>query len=250
MHRATTASANWAAKVGALASTSTKSRGIPAAGCRPGSRRVVSKAGRGTVGMQLSRRQGQVGRSVAASCRDSGGAGSSRACGAATSCRSPKGIAAPSRPNGQSRRAPAAAVDGCSSDDPASIDAGAIVARSPDLSADETGANPQRHRAFCDGAVRRAFERVALRVRPDCGPAGGVVGVRRFSSDEGASSSSVRRRVSCARSLTGLPVRTPLGTSSLPRPILRRPCFSWSRSLFMRHVTHRASSGSGHPICR
>lgn len=184
--------------------------------------------------MRLSRRQGQVGRSVASSSRDSGGAGSSRACGAATSCRSSKEVAAPSSPNGLSRRAPAAAVDGCNSEDPASIDAGASVAGSPDLSADETGANPQKLGAFCDGAVRRAFERVALRVRPDCGPAGGVVGGRRFSSDEGASSSSVRTRVSCPRSLTGLPVGTPPGTSSLPRPILRRPCFSWSRSLFMR----------------
>ena len=77
------------------------------------------------------------------------------------------------------------------------------------MSADETGANPQKLRAFCDGAVRRAFERIALRVRPDCGPAGGVVGVRRFSSDEGASSSSVRKRVSCPRLLTGLSVGTP-----------------------------------------
>ena len=199
--------------------------------------------------MQLSRRQGQVGRSVASSSRDSGGAGSSRACGAATSCRSPKGIAAPSRPNGLSRRAPAAAVDGCNSDDPASIDAGASDDGSADLSADETGANPQKLRAFCDGAVRRAFERIALRVRPDCGPAGGVVGVRRFSSDEGASSSSVRRRVACPQSLTWLTVGTPPGTSSLPRPILRRPCFSWSRSLFMRQVTHPVSSASRHPIC-
>lgn len=189
--------------------------------------------------MQLSRRQGQVGRSVVSSSRDSGGAGSSRACGAATSCRSPKGIAAPSRPNGLSRRAPAAAVDGCNSDDPASIDAGASDDGSADLSADETGANPQKLRAFCDGAVRRAFERIALRVRPDGGPAGGVVGVRRLSSDEGASSSSVRRRVSCPESLTGLTVGTPPGTSSLPRPILRRPCFSWSRSLFMRQVPIR-----------
>lgn len=200
--------------------------------------------------MQLSRRQGQVGRSVVSSSRDSGGAGSRRACGAATSCRSPKGIAAPSRPNGLSRRAPAAAVDGCNSDDPASIDAGASDDGSADLSADETGANPQKLRAFCDGAVRRAFERIALRVRPDGGPAGGVVGVRRLSSDEGASSSSVRRRVSCPESLTGLTVGTPPGTSSLPRPILRRPCFSWSRSLFMREVTHRVSSASRHPICR
>jgi len=189
--------------------------------------------------MRLSRRQGQVGRSVVSSSRDSGGAGSSRACGAATSCRSPKGIAAPSRPNGLSRRAPAAAVDGCNSDDPASIDAGASDDGSADLSADETGANPQKLRAFCDGAVRRAFERIALRVRPDGGPAGGVVGVRRLSSDEGASSSSVRRRVSCPESLTGLTVGTPPGTSSLPRPILRRPCFSWSRSLFMRQVPIR-----------
>lgn len=189
--------------------------------------------------MQLSRRQGQVGRSVVSSSRDSGGAGSSRACGAATSCRSPKGIAAPSRPNGLSRREPAAAVDGCNSDDPASIDAGASDDGSADLSADETGANPQKLRAFCDGAVRRAFERIALRVRPDGGPAGGVVGVRRLSSDEGASSSSVRRRVSCPDSLTGLTVGTPPGTSSLPRPILRRPCFSWSRSLFMRQVPIR-----------
>lgn len=189
--------------------------------------------------MQLSRRQGQVGRSVVSSSRDSGGAGSSRACGAATSCRSPKGIAAPSRPNGLSRREPAAAVDGCNSDDPASIDAGASDDGSADLSADETGANPQKLRAFCDGAVRRAFERIALRVRPDGGPAGGVVGVRRLSSDEGASSSSVRRRVSCPESLTGLTVGTPPGTSSLPRPILRRPCFSWSRSLFMQQVPIR-----------
>ena len=200
--------------------------------------------------MRLSRRQGQVGRSVASSSRDSGGAGSSRACGAATSCRSPKGIAAPSRPNGLSRRAPAAAVGGCNSDDPASIDAGASDDGSADLSADETGANPQKLRAFCDGAVRRAFERIALRVRPDCGPAGGVVGVRRFSSDEGASSSSVRRRVACPQSLTWLTVGTPPGTSSLPRPILRRPCFSWSRSLIMREVTHWVSSASRHPICR
>ena len=200
--------------------------------------------------MRLSRRQGQVGRSVVSSSRDSGGAGSSRACGAATSCRSPKGIAAPSRPNGLSRRAPAAAVDGCNSDDPASIDAGASDDGSADLSADETGANPQKLRAFCDGAVRRAFERIALRVRPDGGPAGGVVGVRRLSSDECASSSSVRKRVSCPRSLTGLPVGTPPGTSSLPRPILRRPCFSWSRSLIMREETHWVSSASRHPICR
>ena len=200
--------------------------------------------------MRLSRCQGQVGRSVASSSRDSGGAGSSRACGAATSCRSPKGIAAPSRPNGLSRRAPAAAVDGCNSDDPASIDAGASDDGSADLAADETGANPQKLRAFCDGAVRRAFERIALRVRPDGGPAGGVVGVRRLSSDEGASSSSVRRRVSCPRSLPGLPVGTPPGTSSLPRPILRRLCFSWSRSLFMRQVTHWASSSWRHSICR
>ena len=196
--------------------------------------------------MRLSRCQGQVGRSVASSSRDSGGAGSSRACGAATSCRSSKEVAAPSSPNGLSRRAPAAAVDGCNSEDPASIDAGAIVARSPDLSADETGANPQKLRAFCDGAVRRAFERIALRVRPDCGP----VGVRRLSRHEGASSSSVRRRVSCPRSLPGLPVGTPPGTSSLPRPILRRLCFSCSRSLFMREVTHWMSSASRHPICR
>ena len=200
--------------------------------------------------MRLSRRQGQVGRSVASSSRDSGGAGSSRACGAATSCSSPKGIAAPSRPNGLSRRAPAAAVDGCNSDDPASIDAGASDDGSADLSADETGANPQKLRAFCDGAVRRAFERIALRVRPDCGPAGGVVGVRRFSTDEGASSSSVRRRVACPQSLTWLTVGTPPGTSSLPRPILRRPCFSWSRSLFMRQVIHPVASTSKHPICR
>jgi hypothetical protein len=187
---------------------------------------------------------------VASSSHDSGGAGSSRACGAATSCRSPKGIAAPSRPNGLSCRAPAAAGDGCNRDDPASIDAGASVARSPDLSADETGANPQKLRTFCVRAVRRAFERVALRVRPDGGPAGGVVGVRRFSSDEGASSSSVRRRVACPQSLTWLAVGTPPGTSSLPRPILRRPCFSWSRSLIMREVTHWVSSASRHPICR
>lgn len=200
--------------------------------------------------MRLLRRQGQAGRSVASSSRNSGGAGSSRACGAATSCRSPKGIAAPSRPNGLSRRAPAAAVDGCNSDDPASIDAGASDDGSADLSADDTGANPQKLRAFCDGAVRRAFERIALRVRPDCGPAGGVVGVRRFSSDEGASSSSVRRRVACPQSLTWLTVGTPPGTSSLPRPILRRPCFSWSRSLIMREVTHWVSSASRHPICR
>ena len=200
--------------------------------------------------MRLSRRQGQVGRSVASSFPDSGGAGSSRACGAATSCRSPKGIAAPSRPNGLSRRAPAAAVDGCNSDDPASIDAGASDDGSADLSADETGANPQKLRAFCVRAVRRAFERVALRVRPDGGPAGGVVGVRRLSSDEGASSSSVRRPVSCPESLTGPTVGTPPGTSSLPRPILRRPCFSWSRSLFMRQVTQPVSSASRHPICR
>lgn len=200
--------------------------------------------------MRLSRRQGHVGRSVASSSRNSGGAGSSRDCGAATSCRSSKEVAAPSRPNGLSRRAPAAAVDGCNSDDPASIDAGASDDGSADLSADETGANPQKLRAFCDGAVRRAFERIALRVRPDGGPAGGVVGVRRLSSDEGASSSSVRRPVSCPESLTGLPVGTPPGTSSLPRPILRRPCFSWSRSLFMRQVTHPVSSASRHPICR
>lgn len=200
--------------------------------------------------MRLSRRQGQVGRSVASSSRNSGGAGSSRACGAATSCRSSKEVAAPSSPNGLSRRAPAAAVDVCSSDDPASIDAGAIVAGCPDSSADATGANPQKPRALCVRAVRRAFERIALRVRPDGGPAGGVVGVRRLSSDEGASSSSVRRRVSCPQSLTWLTVGTPPGTSSLPRPILRRLCFSWSRSLFMRQVTHRASSSSRHPICR
>ena len=200
--------------------------------------------------MRLLRRQDQAGRSVASSSRHSGGAGSSRACGAATSCRSPKGIAAPSRPNGLSRRAPAAAVDGCNSADPASTDAGASDAGSPDLSADETCANPQKLRAFCDGAVRRAFERIALRVRPDCGPAGGVVGVRRLSSDEGASSSSVRRRVACPQSLTLLTVGTPPGTSSLPRPILRRPCFSWSRSLIMREVTHWVSSASRHPICR
>lgn len=200
--------------------------------------------------MRLSRRQGQVGRSVASSSRDSGGAGSSRCCGTATSCRSPKEVAAPSSPNGLSRRAPAAAVDGCNSEDPASIDAGAIVARSPDLSADETGASPQKLRAFCDAAVRRAFERIALRVRPDCGPVGGAVGARRLSTHEGASSSSVRRRVSCPRSLPGLPVGTPPGTSSLPLPILRRLCFSWSRSLFMRQVTHRASSSWRHSICR
>ena len=200
--------------------------------------------------MRLSRRQGQVGRSVASSSRDSGGAGSSRACGAATSCRSSKEVAAPSSPNGLSRRAPAAAVDGCNSDDPASIDAGASDDGSADLSADETGANPQKLRAFCVRAVRRAFERVALRVRPDGGPAGGVVGVRRLSSDEGASSSSVRRRVACPQSLTWLTVGTPPGTSSLPRPILRRLCFSWSRSLFMRQVTRPVSSTSRHPICR
>ena len=200
--------------------------------------------------MRLLRRQGQAGRSVASSSRNSGGAGSSRGCGTATSCSSPKEVAAPSSPNGLSRRAPAAAVDGCNSEDPASIDAGAIFARSPDLSADETGANPQKLRAFCDGAVRRAFERIALRVRPDCGPAGGFVGVRRLSSDEGASSSSVRRRVACPQSLTWLTVGTPPGTSSLPRPILRRPCFSWSRSLIMREVTHWVSSASRHPICR
>jgi hypothetical protein len=76
--------------------------------------------------MRLSRRQGQVGRSVASSFPDSGGAGSSRGCGTATSCRSSKEVAAPSSPNGLSRRAPAAAVDGCNSEDPASIDAGAI----------------------------------------------------------------------------------------------------------------------------
>ena len=200
--------------------------------------------------MRLSRCQGQVGRSVASSSRDSGGAGSSRACGAATSCRSSKEVAAPSSPNGLSRRAPAAAGDGCNRDDPASIDAGASDDGSADLAADETGANPQKLRAFCDGAVRRAFERIALRVRPDCGPAGGVVGVRRLSSDEGASSSSVRRRVACPQSLTWLTVGTPPGTSSLPRPILRRPCFSWSRSLFMRQVTRPVSSTSRHPICR
>ena len=200
--------------------------------------------------MRLSRRQGQVGRCVASSFPDSGGAGSSRGCGTATSCSSPKEVAAPSSPNGLSRRAPAAAVDGCNSDDPASIDAGASDDGSADLSADETGADPQKLRTFCDGAVRRAFERIALRVRLDCGPAGGVVGVRRFSSDEGASSSSVRRRVACPQSLTWLTVGTPPGTSSLPRPILRRPCFSWSRSLIMREVTHWVSSASRHPICR
>ena len=200
--------------------------------------------------MRLSRRQGRDDQSVRSSSGDSGSAGSSRACVVATSCNAPKGIAPPSRSDGLSRSAVAATVDGCNSEDPASIDAGAIVARSPDLSADETGANPQKLRAFCVGAVRRAFERIALRVQPDCGPAGGVVGVRRFSSDEGAQSSSVRRRVSCPRSLSRLPDETPPGTTSLPRPILRRPCVRWSRSLFMRHVTHRASSGSGHPICR
>ena len=200
--------------------------------------------------MRLSRRQGQVGRSVASSFPDSGGAGSSRGCGTATSCSSPKGIAAPSSPNGLSRRAPAAAVDGCNSADPASTDTGASVAGCPDSSADATGGNPQKLRALCVRAVRRAFERIALRVRPDCGPAGGVVGVRRFSSDEGASSSSVRRRVACPQSLTWLTVGTPPGTSSLPRPILRRPCFSWSRSLIMREVTHWVSSASRHPICR
>lgn len=200
--------------------------------------------------MRLSRRQGQVGRSVASSSRDSGGAGSSRACGAATSCRSSKEVAAPSSPNGLSRRAPAAAVDGCNSEDPASIVAGAIVARSPDLSADETGASPQKLRAFCDAAVRRAFERIALCVRPDFGPFGGPISGRRFSSDEGASSSSVRKRVSCPRSLTGLPFGTPPPTSRRPRPILRRLCFSCSRSLFMREVTHWMSSASRHPICR
>ena len=200
--------------------------------------------------MRLSHRQGQDGRSLRSSSGDSGGAGSSRASGPATSCSSPKEVAAPSSPNGLARRAPAAAVDGSNSADPASIDAGAIVARSPDLSADEAGANPQKLRAFCGGAVRRAFERMALRVRPDGGPAGGVFGVRRLSSDEDASSSSVRRRVSCPESLTGPTVGTPPGTSSLPRPILRRPCFSWSRSLFMRQVTHPVSSTSRHPICR
>ena len=81
-------------------------------------------------------------------------------------------------------------------------------------------------------------------------PSAGAVGARRLSRHEGASSSSVRRRVSCPRSLPGLPVGTPPGTSSLPRPILRRLCFSWSRSLFMRQVTRRASSSSRHPICR
>ena len=201
--------------------------------------------------MRHSHRQGQQHRSVRSSSGNSGDAGSSSACGPASAWNAPRGIAPPSGSGGGlSRRSPAAAVDGCISDDPASTDAGASVVGSPGLSADEIGANPQKLRAFCDGAVRRAFERFALRVRPDGGPAGGVVGVRRLSSDEGASSSSVRRRVSCPESLTGPTVGTPPGTSSLPRPILRRPCFSWSRSLFMRQVTHPVSSTSRHPICR
>ncbi len=200
--------------------------------------------------MRHSHRQGQQRRSVRSSSGNSGDAGSSSACGPASAWNAPRGVAPPSGSGGGlSRRSPAAAVDGCICDDPASTDAGASVVGSPGLSADEIGANPQKLRAFCDGAARRAFERIAFRVRPDCGPECGV-GVGRFSSDEGASSSSMRKRVSCPRSLAGLPFGTSPPASRLPRPILRRLCFSCSRSLFMREVAHRVSSASRHPICR
>ena len=92
---------------------------------------------------------------MASSSRDSGGAGSSRACGAATSCRSSKEVAAPSSPNGLSRRAPAAAVDGCNSVDPASIEAGAIVYVCGDGGKMRSPGIDQRHGDIDAGAERQ-----------------------------------------------------------------------------------------------